>query len=400
MTSQTPPTLLDIISNHVVFTQLAPYLSISVVSRTFESIIYDDPSTFRRLDLSTARGIPFELCECEDADEHEKEDVSASHLLGLEWTWPYLENTHCMPLMKLTSMLAKRNILAHIRTLILDRQYVHFKQLRAILLDGVCGIRLVSPINVKHLDFPTFRQFIVNICSNDDRLGSLKLEGIYLFGPPVSLLELETPFEGEWPPARPLEPENNVTGTSGSTEWCNPWTPHPGGTVLQERRGDGLYNDAHLLKSTKGIIAWDAVLCRGPKHSQVMSNPDRINAPIIHPIVRTATVALGSSGCHICHSSPEGPGSTLSQLPLLSPPPIHASSVEAAQQAPFSHENGTASSPFYARCSRCTMDRWCKGCNKWWCENCYTPGGPNCYAVAPPGNATDSQCRCKGMTPL
>jgi hypothetical protein len=104
-----------------------------------------------------------------------------------------------------------------------------------------------------------------------------------------------------------------------------------------------------LLRATRGVLVWDAVLCRAPRHTY----PDpRYIIPTI------ASVALGPRGCHICSSLPEGPGSTVNQLPLLSPLPFHSSSVRVAQEVP-SHGPRIAPLPFYACCVNCLKHRWC-----------------------------------------
>jgi len=142
---------------------------------------------------------------------------------------------------------------------------------------------------------------------------------------------------------------------------------------------------ADVLSVCRGIIAFDGVLCRGPRHSILSlvedSNPDTkisvATGGFMAPA--SATVVLGPSGCQICHSAPEGlaiPGEVPTDyLPLLEPPPRHTSSLHLAQKAPHS----MVPLLLLARCKACLVDRWCEGCNKFWCENCYQTSEASTY---------------------
>lgn len=347
MTTHSPTSLIDLLSNHLVLAQLAPYLSISalfnlsVTSRRFNEVICSDPNAFQRLDLSTVRGVPYHLCELEPYEPH---TVVDDHGHSVEERERY-----CLPLKKLANISWKRDLLPTVQTLILDRQYVHVDMVRDILLDHACQIRLLSLIDVRGLDRLDFQHLIDDIFRGGRRLDSPRLEAIYYFGPPsVSGKFCDQPV------------------ASDADEDPNPWYLRSK-VAFQPPEFEFLYSA--LLRATQGVLVWDAVLCRAPRHTY--PNPRYI-------IPTIASVALGPRGCHICHSSPEGPGSTVNQLPLLSPPPLHSSLIKVAQEVP-SNGPRTAPLPFYARCVSCLKHRWCVRCNKWWCENCYQFGGPNCY---------------------
>lgn len=112
---------------------------------------------------------------------------------------------------------------------------------------------------------------------------------------------------------------------------------------------------ADLLLACKGLIAFDAALCRGPSHT-ISSRP------------KIANVSL--EPCAGCGSAPEGvakPGvSPVDELPLVAPVPVCSSSVRAAQMPMGGGREG-----FVARCEACLGGRWCAGCNRWWCEGCF-----------------------------
>lgn len=120
---------------------------------------------------------------------------------------------------------------------------------------------------------------------------------------------------------------------------------------------------AKLIQACNGLIAFDAVLCGRESHHCGMAPQD------LSP--RIACVSL--SGCQQCGSCPEGPAkpgeSPENALPLLDPPPLHFSSVKAAQRP---DTKGQDDPMLIARCRVCLKNRWCGRCNAWWCEACYT----------------------------
>lgn len=138
---------------------------------------------------------------------------------------------------------------------------------------------------------------------------------------------------------------------------------------------------AETIAACEGLIAFDAVLCRAPRHNILRPSVDiddpafvdlkeLLESCYLPPAI--ATIALGPNGCAFCHTSPETPliyGESLQgALPLLAPPPLHSSSVRSAQ-CPSSATRTPAK--LFARCAVCLADRWCERCNKWWCERCF-----------------------------
>ena len=182
---------------------------------------------------------------------------------------------------------------------------------------------------------------------------SRRLEGIYYFGEPLCLKT--------WPvaSASSLALEQDGSVWVPSRESTNPWY-QSSGLISQ------LYSihNPLLVATTTRAIAWDAVACRGPK----LNHKGKW---------QLASMTLGPDGCCICHTSPEGPGAALDELPLLEPPPLHEPHVRLAQQPPLGDDGKPLR--FFARCPRCVTNRRCHGCGKWWCEECYQVGGPTCY---------------------
>ncbi|KAG6994360.1 hypothetical protein FocnCong_v016563 [Fusarium oxysporum f. sp. conglutinans] len=125
---------------------------------------------------------------------------------------------------------------------------------------------------------------------------------------------------------------------------------------------------AQCMLACQSLISFDAVLCQGPRHA---SSPAFGSCSVSSPCSpAVATFSVG--GCAGCGKAPEGVMTAethCSSLPLLAPPPILSSSVQAATTPRPGHED------FVPRCADCLRDRFCVACNKWWCETCYHPFG-------------------------
>lgn len=118
-----------------------------------------------------------------------------------------------------------------------------------------------------------------------------------------------------------------------------------------------------IFEDAEGVMKFDFILCRGPNH-----DPNFTEDPVV---TQLASLPLGF-GCMNCGTSPEGPGiygkTPSGWLPLLAPPPITTSSVEAAWRPPKRPDGRYPE--LYARCYTCIQHRRCLRCRSWICENC------------------------------
>lgn len=169
------------------------------------------------------------------------------------------------------------------------------------------------------------------------------------------------------------------------------WNEKSGDTLADEmeRIGDKWYGKsgkviakplslewANTLQACQGIISFDAVLCRGPRHSlPITTKDDQKSEPWYwcqdaHMAYRIATYAV--KGCCKCGTSPEGFSefgiSPSEQFPLLAPPPLHNSTAKSAKAPP---RDGINNGKLLVRCLDCLRNRYCESCHKWWCEDCY-----------------------------
>lgn len=362
------PLLHAILSNHLILLEICPLLpissllSLSATSKTLSYLVYNTPNTFRHLNLSTRSGKPSTI-GLELSNEARRHVGPSEKSLD----WYNAMGLHCI-----FEVLKKNLVLHDVTTLILDGLCVSNALFSDILCMDRYNVQLLSIRNVTGLQKDTILKVLKDFTRPSRPPGTPKLRGLYYFNADASRDRFRILSKSR----------SGITATIGArfgylrfdeaahaSADITPWHSDDGwydgnGQVLADVFDDGMA--AYLLQECDGLIAFDAVFCRRCPKSVLSGNWDERYA---RPQV--ATVSL--RGCESCHTAPEGPAivgiSPIDHLPLLSPPPLHSSSVRAAQMPAT---NGHELPPFYARCSRCIKDRHCNGCNAWWCESCYT----------------------------
>jgi hypothetical protein len=382
-----PTSLADLLSNTLILRQTAPYLPISALrnlSRTSKALhhaIFQSPEAFRYFDLSTVKSAvipfdgPFDVGGISFRAEHTDESLTE-------------DDFYSGPLRHIFNRLERFHVLRNVHTLVLDGLSVTSELVKELLVEERFNVRILSIREVKHLNERKLQQYLRYAIRPSRPAGIPRVKGIYLFGPRDPAPRPASPVtKRSSPPA-----SRGVLSSQGAqigAEWNqksqqaldaalarseDKWY-QSSGKVIPKRPS---LEWAEILQACEGIIAFDAVLCRGPRHdpSKAYVRDTTINeahhpASFLRPTI--ATVALGPSGCETCHSSPEGAAvfghSSPSQHPLLSPVPLHGSSVRAAQIPHTS--DGSAPPPLIVRCEDCLKGRWCERCHKWWDEGCY-----------------------------
>jgi hypothetical protein len=379
-----PITLLDLLSNSLVLYHTVPYLSasaltsLSATSSSFHSLTRDTPGVFRYLDLSI-------VTSAATLPKNWADDQDSFHITEEEWI--------TRPLRRLFGRLERAHILQDVHTLILDGLSVSAELISTVITEESYNVRILSIRDVRDLNDTGLVQTLKYTC-RPTRIADPKLKALYLFGHKDS-------EEDQRPLSRHME-HLSVSAVSGVTETLGAqigsdvnhrsqqalaislaqtgdrWYA-PSGAIPLGRQNDKW---AQALQACNGVLAFDAVLCRGPKHSH-LPPPQREgedDVAFAHRVAShrplppaIANIALGPSGCACCHSTPEDAayyGDSPTELfPLLAPPPIHSSTVRAAKQP--SSWTGSKSPRLIVRCEACVRDRWCRRCKKWWCEDCY-----------------------------
>ncbi|KAH8690968.1 hypothetical protein BGW36DRAFT_306707 [Talaromyces proteolyticus] len=364
-----PPTnLIDILSNNVVLHHLAPLMSISSLlslastCNTARFIIYNTPYVFRHLDLSTCQGalLPSKGAATDVSDDMQTEDQFYS-----------------APLRGIFDRLEKQSILSSVRTLVLDGLPVTADLIADILLTDRFNINILSIRDCLHLNEQKLMQTIAYAVRPSRPAGTPKVKGIYHFtskaynGEPQWGQRLSSRREW-WKTRDSLSPRSSGSTTpilSDAEDDLNEWY-RPSGQLLRGSTEDGW---AQIIRKCEGIIAFDAVLCRGPRHNAELYSSTNTSKPrpeerMLAPAI--ATVSLGPRGCDCCRTSPEGPAiwgeSPEYCFPLLNPVPLHTSNVLEAKRPVPKNESAV----MIASCMECLKNRWCHRCNKWFCFSC------------------------------
>ncbi|KAF2199249.1 hypothetical protein GQ43DRAFT_420698 [Delitschia confertaspora ATCC 74209] len=374
-------TLVDLLSNSLVLRQTAPYLPVSTLyaiaatCKTLYQAIYHSREAFRYMDLSVVKSavVP-----------HEPLDFG-----GISWRAERMDESltedefYSGALRGIFSKLERRHFLRNVQTLVLDGLSVPADLVREIIAEDRFNVRILSIREVKNLNERKLMQVLRYTVRPTRPKGTPRVKGIYLFGPRDPAPVVDTPNKKKLPLAGMRCAGIGAQWNHRSSETLNTalartedkWYQNAG--RLLPRRPSLEW--AETLKACEGIIAFDAVLCRGPRHNPSNAritqseNTGGFNqSSFLNPAI--ATVALGPSGCETCHSSPEGPAvfgqSPISSFPLLTPVPLHSTSIRATQM-PHTIDGGS-SPPLIVRCEDCLKGRWCERCHKWWDESCYT----------------------------
>ncbi|KAJ5225156.1 hypothetical protein N7468_006381 [Penicillium chermesinum] len=365
-TSRAP--LEDVLTNSLILDHMAPYLSVSSLfalastSRLLHDMITKTPYVFRHLDLTCCRG-------AQHPAKHEADDLRTE------------DEIYSAPLRHIFSSLENRLILQDVRTLVLDGLTVPADLVADIILTDRFSVNILSIRECRHLNERKLMQVIQHAVRPTRPAGTPRVKGIYHFSPVHSppRVPVRRRYREWWSSRVGSSRSSSQSSSSASSDneedpqlpkpVQNEWYS-PSGKMFKHSIEDGW---AQTLQKCEGIIAFDAVLCRGLRHDINAYSMDEGSAPLEAPLLTPAiaTVALGPRGCDGCHSSPEGPAiwgqSPDEQFPLLGPIPLHLSSIAAAkrpEQIPGRHPC------LIARCTDCLTDRWCNRCNKWFCSNC------------------------------
>ena len=343
-----PVSLLDLLSNDLILRHTSPYIgvhslvSLAATSRAYKSLVYNTPQVFQHVDI---HGINPTI------------GLNQGHRIRDIFT--FLED---------------RNVVQHVRTLVLDNLLVPITVMEDLLCNERYQIRLLSLRGVYAMDVFDFSQVLNHLIRPSRPRGTPKLQGLYLFGKSSRPREVYNFDE-----ATTRSEATGITASLGAqlgagnhTDYDlnylrkpykeDPYSNSPYGALGPWNPLRSLLNNsdwADILEACARLIAFDAVLCRHSRESVLDHRP------------QLATIRL--TGCISCGTCPEGPAypgnSPADHLPLLSPPPLHSSKLEVAQRI---DTNGQPYPPLILRCRICLKDRWCERCNVWWCESCYT----------------------------
>ncbi|KAI0467593.1 hypothetical protein F4859DRAFT_239312 [Xylaria cf. heliscus] len=386
-TSDLTPSLLDLLSNTLVLYQTIPYLPISAIlniaatSRSFRHLLHTTPGVFRHLDLTRVSTAQFDI----DGIDHGGEvwrNVQVDENLTED-------DFYSGPLRGIFTSLRRRDILRHVGTLVLDGLSVTSEFLNDLLVDPASRVRILSIREVKNLNEHKLMQALKYACRPSRPDDTPRLKALYYFGKrdavaalaPAPRASRGADISAGWNHKSQHALKESIEGVGD--DWYG-----RKGRMISRPIADGW---AETLLDCRDALRFDAVLCTGPRHQ---------NSPAFGKVATVsggspwgvATFAVG--GCASCGSAPEGfttyGDSPSEALPLLSPVPLHSSSLKSATRpAPDGHGpgyghghghghgqgNGNGKHAFVPRCLECIRERYCFSCNQWWCEACYQVPG-------------------------
>ncbi|PHH90337.1 hypothetical protein CDD83_3935 [Cordyceps sp. RAO-2017] len=370
--------LFDVLHNSLVLANVVPYLplagilNLAATDRALRTLIYRTPGVFRHLDLTQVSKARFDIDDIDHGGVVWRNAQLDEHLTE--------DDFYSGPLRAVFSTLRRRHILQDVQTLVLDGLSVTAELCHEIINDASFSVRILSIRDVKNLNEGKLRAALQYACRKTRPDNSPKLRALYVFGskdspPSARAHSITAPNHGQ------------LRLTSVSSGWNH--KSQVALTSSLRREGDAWWSKkgriltrmiceewANCMLACQGIVAFDAVLCQGPRHRNSPAFERTSSLADSAPAV--ATVAV--SGCDGCGSAPEGlahPTANLStghHLPALAPPPILSSSARAATSP---HQ---PCQPFAARCVDCLRERYCSACHKWWCEACYKLPGQGAQA--------------------
>lgn len=377
--------IFDVLGNSLILQQLAPYLPLSSIlalsnaSKALQEELTAAPELWRFLDLSQVKSAKLPFKPIDSGGNHWRSQRMDEALTEDEF--------YSGPLRGIFSTLSRRKVLRYVQTLILDGLSVPADLVQEIMAEERFNVRVLSIRETTHLNERKLMQGLRYAVRPTRPSRTPRLRALYVFGQ-IERSKRNTVANG----SNPAETARagGVTASEGAqigAAWNershqalhasvassdDPWY-QPTGRMMKKTP---VKEWAETLQLCEGIIAFDAVLCRGPRHNDFQNaHGEETTGGWLPPAI--ANVALGPSGCAKCGSSPEGPGickqSPAHHLPLLSPPSTRSSSALDSQIPSATLE--TSYPPLYVRCEDCLRGRWCERCNKWWDEACYVAPG-------------------------
>ncbi|KAF2500513.1 hypothetical protein BU16DRAFT_523282 [Lophium mytilinum] len=367
-------TLVDLLSNTLVLRQTAPYLpasgllALAATSKAFRSLVQQSPDVFRYLELSDVKStwpnyVPLDSGGITWRNQRMDESLTEDEF-------------YSGPIRGVFAHLQRANFLKNVHTLVLDGLSVPADLVQEIIAEDRFNVRILSIREVVNLNERKLMDVLKYAVRPTRPEGTPKLKGLYVFGTRKLDYDLvdHSPKKKKPPPGAEWNHRSADALNASLARTKDQWYQSHGNMI--HRRVPHEWGPT--LQACEGIIFFDAVLCRGPRHDaskayiqEGQSSGEPHPFGYLPPAI--ATVALGPSGCASCHSTPEGPAifgqSPASHLPLLSPPPRQSATIRAAQE-PITTD-GSGPPPLIVRCVDCLKGRWCERCHKWWDENCY-----------------------------
>ncbi|KAK1251522.1 hypothetical protein MKX07_007001 [Trichoderma sp. CBMAI-0711] len=288
-------TLYDTIHNSLVLRNVVSYLPISGIvslaatSRAFRTLILETPGVFRHLALSHIKAVQFEIDKIDHGGEIWRNVQLDENLTE--------DDFYSGPLRGIFSTLRRQNILQNVQTLVLDGLSVTSELCHEIINDASFNVRILSIREVKNLNHGKLRQTLQYACRPTRRAGSPKLQALYVFGTRDMLTSELQSNPSRMSISAGWNKRSQSALASSLQHQGDVWWHHKGRILPRPVTQDW----ASCMLACQGIIAFDAVLCHGPRHR---NSPAYTGGSDLDSTPAVATYSL--AGCEGCHDAPEG----------------------------------------------------------------------------------------------
>ncbi|GAB1209561.1 hypothetical protein APSETT445_008342, partial [Aspergillus pseudonomiae] len=299
--------LVDVLSNSLILDHMAPYLSVPTLlalastSHVLRSMIMETPYIFRHLDLTQFPGHWFPNKPLRSSEAR----VSNNERLENSLTE---DAPHSAPLQRIFAGLGRGSILQDVRTLILDGLPVPADLVAELILTDRFSINILSIRECRQLNERKLIQVLQRAVRPSRPKGTPRVKGIYYFTPVSQPRAIMRSRYRDWWSSRCTrttsygalktqeEPQSDGARES-ALYYQNAWYC-PAGKLIPRSIEEGW---APTIQQCEGIISFDAVLCRGPRHNFDLykspgHNENRYQGEgqPLEPAI--ATVALGPRG--------------------------------------------------------------------------------------------------------
>ncbi|OAA40931.1 hypothetical protein NOR_05513 [Metarhizium rileyi] len=355
------PSLFDILHNSLILRTIAPYLPIysllqlSATNQEIRSLVRNTPGVFRHLDLTQVKKAQFDINPVDNGGEVWRNVQLDENLTE--------DDFYSGPLRGAFNAIRRQDIWKDVQTLILDGLSVTADLCHELINDTSYSVRILSLRDVKNLNQAKLRGALQYACRATRPENSPRLKALYVFSSKEvhSTTESGTPSRETRGISSGWNQKSRKALTSSLEREGDSWWSKRGRIITRPVSQEWV----NCMAACAGIIAFDAILCQGPRHR----NSVAFGRPLLMVDNEPAVATQAVGGCEVCGKAPEGMVSEelrLPQcLPLLTPIPIMTSSVRAATCPSLPGQT------FVPRCPDCLRERYCGCCNKWWCESCF-----------------------------
>ncbi|KAI9673488.1 MAG: hypothetical protein M1817_002951 [Caeruleum heppii] len=278
--------LLNVLTTTIILYHTTPYLpvrsllALAATSKPLRDLIYKTPGVWRYLDLSDLKQLNTWYHGLDTGGVYWRRDRQTSRDMPED-------DFYAAPLRHIFGNFFRREVFRDVQTLILDGLSVPVNVISEIILDEKrFHVRVLSIRDSKDVNDRKLLQLLRYAVRRSRPDGSPRLKALYTFSRrDAAALPSTRTISRPRPPEQENQGITSLLGAQIGAEWNEKSrealsialedTGHvwyqSSGLVPLSLQGRSIGTDEELeqtLELCQGIIAFDAILCRGPRHSQ------------------------------------------------------------------------------------------------------------------------------------